>query len=150
MMVTKKIAAGFTLIELMFVVAILGIVAAAAITTYQNYVLKSQVNRAVGELSAYQTPFEVQASESGPVANSDLGYSPSSITTGNVATSIAVMNVDGSGHIQVTMGGSAHPNLSGVIIRFERNVAGIWRCVIDSGAASGWNNKFGPEACTVI
>ena len=48
---------GFTLIELMIVVAIIGILAAVAIPSYQGYVLKAQVNRAVGELSTYKTSF---------------------------------------------------------------------------------------------
>ena len=49
---------GFTLIELMIVVAIIGILAAVAIPAYQGYLVKSQIGRAVSELGAYRSGFE--------------------------------------------------------------------------------------------
>jgi len=74
-MVQRK-DAGFTLIELMIVVAIIGVLAAVAIPSYQDYVSKSQVNRAIGELSVYKAPFETQVSVSGPVTNDGWGILP--------------------------------------------------------------------------
>lgn len=95
---------GFTLIELMIVVAIVGIIAAIAIPSYQGYVMQSQVNQALGELSAYKTAVEERLSQSGALVNSDIGYSPSPLTAGTAAIDIAVLNPDGSGHLEVTMG----------------------------------------------
>ena len=50
---------GFTLIELMIVVAIIAILAAIAIPQYQNYVVRAQLSRAFAELSTLKTAVEV-------------------------------------------------------------------------------------------
>lgn len=141
---------GFTLIELMITVAIIGILSALAIPIYQGNVMKAQVNRVVSELSSYKTAFETQVSSSGAVTNSELGYSASNLTAVNSVTSISKVNADGSGHLQVTMGGNAHPILVGVIVRFERSSSGTWQCVIDPTAATRWKDEFSPGSCTVI
>ena len=141
---------GFTLIELMIVVAIIGIIAAIVIPSYQSYVVKTQVGRALGELSAYKSAVEERLANGATTANSDIGYLPSSITTGTQTVDIAVLNPDGSGHIQVTLGGNAHDNLTGVILRLERSNAGNWNCFIDASGVSSWSDRYSPSGCTVI
>ncbi len=140
---------GFTLIELMIVVAIIGILAAVSIPLYQGYVVKTQMSRAVSELGAYRSGFESNLSGNSGVNNQSLGYSPSNLTDDPVAE-IATVNADGSGHLQVTMGGKAHPILVNVIVRHERTVSGAWACVIDRTAAPQWRDSFNPGNCTVL
>ena len=140
-------SSGFTLVELMIVVSIIGILAAVATLSYQGYIVKTQVSRAVGELSAYKAPFEERMGSNGGVANGDIGYTPSNLTTGSQSVDIGVLNADGSGQLQVTMGGTVHPDLAGLILRFDRSPVGTWECVLDNSAVTAWKAFYLPSGC---
>ena len=76
MKIVKKAEAGFTLIELMIVVAIIGILAAVAIPNYQNYTAKSKFGAALSEVSAGKVGFDAKLNDGEVVAApADVGLS---------------------------------------------------------------------------
>lgn len=77
---------GFTLIELMIVVAIIGILAAIAIPQYQNYVARSQVAEAISLLNGAKTGVEQYMAESGQF--------PDGNTEGQQLTDFGIDNAD--------------------------------------------------------
>jgi type IV pilus assembly protein PilA len=78
----KKIQQGFTLIELMIVVAIIGILAAVAIPAYQDYTAKAQGSEIYSLMSGLKTPYVELAGATGAEAACKIDKYPSSVTVG--------------------------------------------------------------------
>ena len=67
----KRVQQGFTLIELMIVVAIIGILAAVALPQYQDYTKKAKVSNAITSIETYKVAVALCAQETGDIANCD-------------------------------------------------------------------------------
>ena len=78
---------GFTLIELMIVVAIIGVLAAVAVPAYKDYVTKSEASSAIATLRALQTPAELYIQEHGKLEDvTKLGTSKNANGLGELST----------------------------------------------------------------
>lgn len=118
----KNIQQGFTLIELMIVVAIIGILAAIAIPQYSDYVSRSRAAGAIAELSSTKTAVGLCLAESGDIANCDAGAwgVPNIPTTDNITTVTSVTN----GVITVTTGATLTDGTALTLITTPSFVAG--------------------------
>ena len=106
----KKVQQGFTLIELMIVVAIIGILAAVAIPSYQNYTNKAKFTEVVNATAPFKAAVEECVSDGTClVAGAISGIVPGSSGFPSAATSngkyVSGVTVNGTGQVQATSQG---------------------------------------------
>jgi type IV pilus assembly protein PilA len=105
----KSLQKGFTLIELMIVIAIIGILAAIAIPAYQNYIIRSQVTEGLSLADNYETAVAEFYQNHGtfPTGVSVAGSAATIAMPGaSVGKFVSAVTVDPSGNIKITYGGS--------------------------------------------
>ncbi|CAB1277031.1 pilin [Candidatus Nitrosacidococcus tergens] len=148
---------GFSLMEIMIGIAIVGILTGIALPQYQTYVAQTEVIRAVTEAKSltpivemciehqYTTVAAGTACQNTFQGSNILvgnGNGIADLSTGEGAPTITI-NIDFTANISATLGGNATNVLNSSLVSLDRNSNGRWTCTFSG------NVKYAPISCPV-
>ena len=133
----KQMQKGFTLIELMIVVAIIGILAAVALPAYQDYTIRAKVSELMLQASGFRTSVTEKAQVDGTVIGSGSGL------TVNIAGKVSGGSVDNDGIIAIQGSTATTSAGAAVTLTMTPTMTGgtlTWVC-------AGTPSKYFPASC---
>ena len=144
MSIKRRVQAGFTLIELMIVVAIIGILAAIALPAYQDYIARSQVSEAFVLIDGQKTVVAEACNALGTCTASN----PSSLAAAGKYSSVGTSDANGvlTATMYATTSGTSSLVAGRTVIMTPTLASGAgsitWGC---TGTIAG--TKFSPKSC---
>jgi type IV pilus assembly protein PilA len=132
----KRVQKGFTLIELMIVVAIIGILAAVALPAYQDYTVRAKVSELLLSASSARTSVTEAAQNLGAITNAGSGIvvgTGGKISSARVDTN-GTIGIEGSAAVMnnITINVTLAPSWNGNTV--------LWSCEVAP-------TKYGPSSC---
>jgi len=135
----------FTLIELMIVVAIIGVLAAIAVPAYQDYTIRAQVSEGLNLAATAKNSISTFHADRGgyPTDNNQAGIAAMNEIVGGYVDQVEVTN----GRVEIRFGNDAHANISGRHLELSpstRSGSLVWTC---QSLGTEIEDKYLPAAC---
>ncbi|MCB1555561.1 MAG: pilin [Xanthomonadales bacterium] len=143
---------GFTLIEVMLIIAILGVLMSIAIAAYQDYSIRAKVSEGVALIAGVKEAVSESLVASGnfPTSNADAGMVAANTILGTYVSSVGTGATDGGGDGLILITYRGDPNIDTHTLEFSATTTAgsiIWTCGTSRGTGTSMPARYLPSSC---